>query len=277
MGDFNSQPYTIPIALLRSYGELRDSFLETHPNANDGPPDGLRPESALEALGITCDSPINSYSAGKPIPQNILAQGGKRLDYIFYRGPDNAVKCSKSEVVLTQLVPGQAYSYSDHFGLTSTFTISESRSTPLGNGNGKGKGKSRSRIPPQEDDASLAELSDGGETYELHRAPSAGAAAGAIRAAHETLIEYTQMAGKMATKNTLIAGACIVAGILLAIGSAWQPKSWIQPIFTVVAFVLGVTGATYFYAGWLWGRWERGLLDEVVAEMDMRLRLMGQR
>jgi sphingomyelin phosphodiesterase 2 len=68
---------------------------------------------------------------------------GKRLDYIFHRAPtlpsrySNALACSssssadlapalsciESEVVLDALVPGQDYSYSDHFGLRAKFAI----------------------------------------------------------------------------------------------------------------------------------------------------------
>lgn len=280
MGDFNSQPYTLPIALLRFYGGLRDSFLETHPQANDGPLAGLRPEAALESGGITCDSPLNSYSAGKPIPERILAQGGKRLDYIFYRGPEDSktpVRCVRSEVVLTELVPGRTYSYSDHFGLASTFAIGEHTPQQTESSASTATG-SRSRAGQSSDpllDTDHASLSEGGSAYELDRTQSSGAATGAIRAAHDTLIEYAAIAGRRNHREVLIAVLFLIATVGLTVGSAWQPKSWIQPIFTVVAFAFGVAGATYYYAGWLWGRWERGLLDEVIEEMATRLRVLG--
>lgn len=85
MGDFNSQPFSVPIALLRTYGALRDSFLDVHPRANDAPAMGISSVDALKTLGMTCDSTINTYSAGKNIPPSVTAQGGKLLDYIFYR------------------------------------------------------------------------------------------------------------------------------------------------------------------------------------------------
>ncbi|TYJ54443.1 hypothetical protein B9479_004859 [Cryptococcus floricola] len=87
MGDFNSQPGSVPIAMMRDHANLQDSFLVAHPSANTDLP---HPPSSAEALikyGTTCDSPLCTYSAEKPIPSNVLEHGGKRLDYIFYRQP----------------------------------------------------------------------------------------------------------------------------------------------------------------------------------------------
>ena len=90
MGDFNSQPSSIPIAILRSHGSLNDSFLDTHPNANTPVSPEPSAQACLSVYGMTVDSPLNTYSAGKPIPQDVLGRGGKRLDYIFYRQPEIA-------------------------------------------------------------------------------------------------------------------------------------------------------------------------------------------
>lgn len=289
MGDFNSQPFSIPIALMRTYGGLRDSFLDTHPGANDAAPPGLSATDALTTLGMTCDSPLNSWSAGKPIPPNITAQGGKRLDYIFYRGPPSdagggtaGVRCTHSEVVLTGLVPGQDFSFSDHFGLTSTFAFGPDESDDDAD---LAKPKSTASSHPLLDDQSewastaVPTLGPYEPTPTGHRSTStitAADASGAIRAALATIHEYTRLAAQRARLQTCITAACIVAVVALAVGSAWQPKSWIQPIFTIVAFALGAGGATMLYTGWLWGRWERGLLDETVAEMELELSVLGR-
>jgi sphingomyelin phosphodiesterase 2 len=66
----------------------------------------------------------------------------------------------------------------------------------------------------------------------------------------------------------------VVVLLGLTIGSAWQPKSYIQPIFTLVAAVLGGAGTTFFYLGFLWGKWEEGLLTEVREEMELELRVV---
>jgi sphingomyelin phosphodiesterase 2 len=67
-----------------------------------------------------------------------------------------------------------------------------------------------------------------------------------------------------------------VALVALSVGSAWQPKSYIQPIFTVLGGLLGAAGATFFYLGFAWGRWEAGMLSEVVQEMELELDMIRQ-
>jgi sphingomyelin phosphodiesterase 2 len=62
--------------------------------------------------------------------------------------------------------------------------------------------------------------------------------------------------------------------IALTIGSAWQPKSWLQPIFTLLGGLFGVTGATFLYTGFVWGKWELGLLTETTEEMELELRVV---
>ncbi|GMK56373.1 hypothetical protein CspeluHIS016_0302130 [Cutaneotrichosporon spelunceum] len=261
MGDFNSQPWSIPIALLRGYGELSDSFVDAHPSANDISP-GMTAAQALEEAGMTCDSPLNTWSHGKQIPQNVTAAGGKRLDYIFYMpSPSHGreLRCSSSKVVLTEHVPGREMSISDHFGLSSTFVLSNKANRPT----------SAARVPlvlDSESDTSVTQPTPGGSVYELQRTDSA--TDGAIRVAHNTLRAYGQLARARTVRFTALLAACIVAVLALAVGSAWQPKPWIQPIFTLTAFALGALGATMLYVGWLWGRWERGLLDEVMEEME---------
>ncbi|TXT10948.1 hypothetical protein VHUM_01699 [Vanrija humicola] len=269
MGDFNSQPFSLPISLLRTYGGLNDSFLETHPHANDPAPVGLQPAQALSTLGMTCDSPLNSWSHGKKIPASIAAQGGKRLDYIFYRGPSNSrrVHCAESKVVLDGLVPGEDFSYSDHFGLTSTFVIDAAPKTNYS-----------STAPLLSLDAEdSANPPSPTSAYELTRAHSSGATASAIRAAVTNIRSYSREAASLGTRLSLLVPLAIVIALGLTIGSAWQPKAWLQPIFTLVAFVVGAAGATFLYVGWLWTRWERGCLDEFVSEMELELAVLRRR
>lgn len=283
MGDFNSQPWSIPIALLRGYGALRDSFLEAHPSANDPAPPGLSAAAAIETLGMTVDSPLNTWSRGKPIPANVSAAGGKRLDYIFYvpplRGEAPAIRCASSRVILTEPIPGRDMSYSDHFGLVSTFVLAPGSPNMRAASHAPSQGTSHAPLLDTDsgmETASVA-LSGPGSVYELARAESAGSTAGAIRAALATLRAYGRLAAKRTRTLEQIVGACILAALALTVGSAWQPKAWIQPVFTLVAFVLGAGGATALYTGWLWGRWERGKLDEVMGEMEMELRVMEER
>lgn len=265
MGDFNSQPYSVPVALLKNHGGLKDSFREAHPGCDDAAPAGLSAEDALGVLGMTCDSPLNSWSAGKPIPASVLGSGGKRLDYIFFAEPAGRprLRVVRSDVVMTDLIDGTT-SMSDHFGLASTFALDHG--TSAGRAEAQERGRQADPHPhplaevPYSDDEPVHVTREGG-----------GAEAQSVRNALGIMRDYYPEALRRSKIFVDIMIACIVLEIALAVGSAWQPKSWIQPIFTVLAFVFGIAGATSLYVGWLWGRWERGLLDECMAEMENTL------
>ncbi|CAO3697799.1 unnamed protein product [Rhizopus stolonifer] len=96
-GDFNSTPTSLNYTLIRDHGLLEDSWTNPEP-------------------GITCNSPFNTFS---PNYQKGDATLGKRLDYIFHR----QLNCIQSTLVMTELIPGQNMSYSDHFGVSASFDI----------------------------------------------------------------------------------------------------------------------------------------------------------
>lgn len=298
MGDFNAQPFSVPIAILRSHAGLTDSYHATHPQANEDTPRSS--QEAIEAYGMTCDSPLNTYSAGKPIPENISSQGGKRLDYIFYRQPaiarrrpliwgyrdnegwgdhleegkpiDSSVslapklRCIKSQVVLTEIVPGQKFSYSDHFGLFSTFSI-DSPEEPKENGS-----KDFTPLVPMLGGSDA--VNDNMTTFAPISSGQSGEKSTIIRSALNTLRLYTRISQHTAKNHLRFFGAAIIALVALTVGSAWQPKSWLQPIFTLVGGLIGAAGATFLYTGFVWGRWELGLLTETTEEMELELRVV---
>ncbi len=163
VGDLNSTPPSIAIGLLRHIGGMYDSFLDSHPqlpeqatslNAVDErgsaptSPHRPDPQRAIQELGVTCDSPLNTWTAGKPLDERATRGAGKRLDYVFFRGPCEQVSsaeaplaysastssrgrlaCTSSSVVVTDIVPGLQCSYSDHFGVESVFDIIDSPSS----------------------------------------------------------------------------------------------------------------------------------------------------
>ncbi|KAK0465447.1 inositol phosphophingolipids phospholipase C [Desarmillaria tabescens] len=124
-GDFNSIPTTLPMTIIRDHASLHDSWAVTHPSLPSSsiiPP----PHEAITKFGVTADSPMNSYSAGKPLDP---------LDYIFYRQPVRPssilqLKCTDCKVVLTHKVPGTPHSFSDHFGLEATLEIQQEDAAP---------------------------------------------------------------------------------------------------------------------------------------------------
>lgn len=304
MGDFNAQPFSIPIALMRNHALLTDTFLETHPEADDLNPLPTSPEIAIIANGMSCDSPLNSWSAAKSIPPNIQAQGGKRLDYILYRQPEPRrkrrrnvsqqdglpdgtggfeskredesdddipqLRCVKCELVLTDPVPGESFSYSDHSGLFATFEITSSpdrTSNPFSTTGHRSMKDKRSSTP---DPAwPYHQPSPSGSTYapDLSRSDL-------IRRALGTITAYSTLSRRAASRHMLVSLACMVLLLALAVASAWQPKSYIQPVFTIVAALLGAAGVTFFYLGWIWGKWEAGILGEIEQEMESELHLI---
>lgn len=72
-------------------------------------------DDMIQYEGITCNSPMNSWSKNK-------AGLGDRLDYIFYRMTPQ-LQCIHSNVAMTEYIPGTQMSYSDHFAVHSTFAV----------------------------------------------------------------------------------------------------------------------------------------------------------
>lgn len=281
---------------------------------------------------MTCDSPLNTWSHGKPIPAEVTNRGGKRLDYIFYRHPavarrrpliwghregessssgsgdagqegshleegkpisgsiDQApqLRCESSEVVLTDQVPGEAYSYSDHFGLFSTFVIGSpgsgaSRQTRASSSRSSRETNANSLDPllsKYDPNASLTSLTSPTVAYTPHATspdtavPRDASKSQIIQSALHVLRLYTRISQSTAKTQLRLFIAAVIALLGLTIGSAWQPKSWLQPIFTLLGGVFGAGGATMLYMGFIWGRWEMGLLTEVTEEMELELRVV---
>jgi sphingomyelin phosphodiesterase 2 len=116
---------------------MTDSWLEMH---EDTMADSLgrfergqlSASDCIQRFGITCDSPLDTWTKHlfkqKPYSKDI----GDRLDYIFYcRLP--AITCSHSKVVMEEYIPDTRWSYSDHFGVQSVFTIAGKTNRAIGN------------------------------------------------------------------------------------------------------------------------------------------------
>jgi sphingomyelin phosphodiesterase 2 len=126
MGDFNAIPSSYPYRLLTEHGKMIDSWQEVNgPNIPPSPEvDQLTPAAAINVLGVTCDSPLNTWSKHFLKQSAHKKKYGDRLDYVFYE-PSPQFQCVQSNVVLTENIPGTEKSYSDHFGVCSVFKISQ--------------------------------------------------------------------------------------------------------------------------------------------------------
>src|SRR5690606_32449242 len=91
-------------------------------------PTGLSPNDAIRILGVTCDSPLNTWT--KHITPNFLTKDpvGERLDYIFYKKTPEMV-CKSVEVTVKDQISGigsensGVKNYSDHYGVHAVFSL----------------------------------------------------------------------------------------------------------------------------------------------------------
>ncbi|WFD19928.1 sphingomyelin phosphodiesterase [Malassezia caprae] len=99
-------------------GGLRDSYFDVYDDES--------------ASGITCDSPMNTWSHTKKLDELALRQSGKRIDFILYRGPaadTGRLRCVSHQVGFKELVPNLNVSYSDHFSVEAVFRIAAVQET----------------------------------------------------------------------------------------------------------------------------------------------------
>jgi sphingomyelin phosphodiesterase 2 len=199
---------------------------------------------------------------------------GKPMDSSLDHAP--RLRCLASEVTMTDRIPGGSVSYSDHFGLCSTFSI-ESPDRSYSQNNGNSSGRSFSPLLDQNDPnpsvQSLPKSAASGSSNSHLISEARSAKSTAIRTALHTLRLYTRISQTTAKFHLRLFAGAIVALLALTIGSAWQPKSWLQPIFTLLGGAIGAGGATMLYLGFVWGRWELGLLTEVTEEMELEMRV----
>ncbi|KAG8878595.1 phospholipase C type enzyme [Tulasnella sp. 331] len=255
-GDFNSTPTSLTLDIIRDHGGATDTFASSH-DSSLFPAEGVEnPQHAIRSFGVTCDSPLNSYSAGKPLDEVATKWQGKRLDYVFIRDaiprntnsdPSPTLICTRSEVVLTGRVPGRNFSYSDHFGLEAVLNIRlpSSQSTL----------ESTAKLPP-----------------ELLHNGFASSGAPSIRSI-TTAITALSAAYRQARKvsNLQLGGfvGCVVSAAALIVGSAWQPRSALNPLLVLVGVVLGWGGGTLLYAGFIFGNYETNMLVNAIEELEM--------
>jgi len=224
------------MTVILEHANLQDSWALTHPNI--GSSQVSTPIEAVHSLGITTDSPLNSYSAGK-----LHARGswGKRLDYVLYRQPNRPgqlvpqLKAVESNVTLTDRIPGRNFSYSDHFGLEVTLEIVPSDTA---------------QVPSA--------------TMELSNATSATVIS-ALTACYRFSRERSR-------KELTIFGLCIFILLLAVTGAPWVPHSWIHPIFLIFTIFITWLATTMLYDGFIFGNWECNALMNIIEELEIHRR-----
>lgn len=202
----------------------------------------IDPHSAIACSGVTIDSPQNTFTKPNRLDDNARLEYGKRFDYVLFRGPIGQayrprLANSHARVVFTELVPDRGFSYSTHFGVEATFTISP---------------------PPSH--------------YQYHRTPDpelerffTGAPPADVA---RQVLECRAEAGKTARLERWTAGLCAAIVLGLASSAAWLPRHWLHPLWTLFSAGFAVLGLTLFFSGFLYGKWEDRVLTSVVEELE---------
>ncbi|KAF9426716.1 phospholipase C type enzyme [Podila epigama] len=128
LGDLNSAPDSLVVKLVTQYGDMTDCWNELHPAPSDMELKEMTIDEQILALGITCDTPANTWNE---TPWTNCLTGtkiGERLDYIFYRATPS-FRCTRAQVVLREPVESTLTRglpprhCSDHFGVYATFAL----------------------------------------------------------------------------------------------------------------------------------------------------------
>ena len=222
-GDFNSLPTSLCMSLLYSVGGMHDAL--THLRSGDGQAD------------ITCDSPRNTWTHGKKLEPWAVQQGGKRLDYILYRGPSslpNRLTCTSHKVTFTELMPDLHVSYSDHFGIVATFDIQAEGSATRG-------AKCESRI----------------DVLQRALLPLREALRGAV----------TMQKRHLAVFLTLLGLDAILVAALACVDA--RHRSTASTVFVSLLMVAATwAGTTALYSGVVWGEWHKRALRAFIDEIE---------
>ncbi|TDL28073.1 DNase I-like protein [Rickenella mellea] len=238
MGDFNSIPTSLPMSVIREHSGLTDVWTVVHGELPHTSVNQISPTSAIQTFGVTADSPINTFSAGKSLDPTARKHLGKRLDYILFRQPTNFdmthpyLNGTHAQVVLTTKVPGHHFSYSDHFALEATFEIK----TP---------------------------------SPDHQRVVSTHVSEDSIRVVLQALGECYRISKSRSRMQLATFATCIAALIALTISSAWLPHSWLSSLFMLVTIIISWSATTLFYVGFLFGNWESRALMNIIEELEI--------
>ncbi|KAF8560128.1 DNase I-like protein [Imleria badia] len=259
-GDFNSIPSSLAMNVICAHAGLSDSWTVSH--SQIPPPTGMiTPLDGVEKYGVTADSPLNSYRDSGPSGNTVVRMfQGKRLDYILFRQPSRILDkpdafrltCSDSKVIFTDPVPGNACSYSDHFGVEATLII----------------------ITPKTQE----DVTSGNTTPKNTEAPWADTSemtSGTI----SDILGALQTSYRISQDRSRRELAVFALGILLLLslitGSAWVRLPWVNPIFVLFTIFIAWVTTTMLYEGFIFGNWERKALQSVVEELEIHKSMLS--
>lgn len=256
--------------LMIGHANLTDAWAATHPQPPFSPPRRNEIGAAARAIdlwGMTADSPLNSWSRGKPLSGIARKWLGKRLDYILFRSPNPhggpQLDVQETKVVFTEMVPGHDFSYSDHFGLEAVFAIKrieQSGSSPSAIHNPPAINSVISGLPPDKSTSVIEERMVTGATEMSGEA--------LLTAVGALTHEYRLSQARTKTQLAYFYMAVIIL-VLVFTGSPYITcKSWVAPISAILAALATWAGTTFLYIGFIFGNWERSALTNIIEEME---------
>jgi sphingomyelin phosphodiesterase 2 len=210
-------------------------------------------QDAIHKYGITADSPLNTYTAGKPLDAHAREHLGKRLDYIFYRNPlradydpDAALLTAKeTKVVFTGKVPQYDFSFSDHFGLECTFEVRTYGDTD----------------------------SHPGSPFEPLRESALSPAS--ISSTIQMLTSAYRLSVARARRELTTCALCVLVLCGAVVGSAWlPPRSWVAPLLLLCTIFVAWLATTMLYEGFIYGRWEQNALRSLIEELEVHRKVV---
>ncbi|SPO37428.1 related to ISC1 - Inositol phosphoSphingolipid phospholipase [Pseudozyma flocculosa] len=298
-GDLNSTPPALCLRLLRDVGGLFDSWADSRPGADpfatELPPSAtgsgarsgrtaIDPERALVDLGVTCDSPLNSWTAGKKLDARAQRGAGKRLDYILYRGPEvvepsndvhpssvpaaastlayeasestrGRLQCTASRVVFTEPSPAlEGISLSDHFGVESILDILP---PPPAASSSSAKHTHKHGVAPSSSDVAIT--TSRAKSIQTTLAAAMQALAGGHAGSRRTQRSHFG-----------VFAAALGVAVTSVVASIFQPLSGVNPLLVLLGVVAGWAGTTMLYSAVVWFEWEKQMME---LEMDQTRRL----
>ncbi|THH33437.1 hypothetical protein EUX98_g793 [Antrodiella citrinella] len=276
-GDFNSVPTAPPMNIIREHASVRDAWVDSHSSPASTFNDRLpTPEEAIHTFGVTADSPLNYYSAGKRLEPNARKFQGKRLDYVFYRQPSSPpasdrtplINCVDTKVVFTEPVPGCNFSYSDHFGLEATFEIS----LPGADVTNPNETYVPAPAEPRSPSFVLTSVSNPNPVPPPTLSPDL------ITSTLQSLTARYRFAQSQARLHLSVFVVCLVLLLVIIVSSAFLPRSWINPVYMILTIFLSWLSTTMLYIGFVYGRWELNALTNIIEELEIyRNSLEGRR
>jgi len=275
-GDFNSVPSTLPMTVVLNHAGLEDAWASLHPPPELSQVGGshVNPVDAISLYGFTYDSPLDSYSASEHLNTHAPAPQGQRIDYVLFRNPAHSPSIfsspspaappqlvpTEARVMLTDLVPGHTFSYSDHFGVETTFRIEHPEL------------KKNLLLPDVLADGKVPTIASTVDAASLEKSHLSGEHALRVIDALKTRLKHSNVRARCELR---IFVACVVLLVFILIGTAWSPKGSLTPLFVFLGAVVTWVGTTMFNVGFLYGRWEANALQNVIEEMELYVQSNG--